>query len=79
MTVPRKPLSPRQRQMLVYIRTYTSERGLPPSLREIGAVCGIPSTSTVSYHLDRLAARGYLRRVPGIARGVILLEERSHV
>jgi DNA-binding MarR family transcriptional regulator len=40
------------------------------SLRELCRKTGIRSTSTVSYHLDRLEEDGLIKRVPGQARGI---------
>jgi SOS-response transcriptional repressor LexA len=46
----------RQQRMLLFIRDYTTERGRPPTIREIADECGITSTSIARYHLCRLAA-----------------------
>ena len=32
------------------------------------------STSVVSYNLDRLAEAGYIKRAPGVARGIALVK-----
>ncbi|HQB44061.1 MAG TPA: repressor LexA, partial [Polyangiaceae bacterium] len=43
-------LTHRQQQVLDFIRESISERGYPPTLREIGAHMGIRSTNGVSDH-----------------------------
>lgn len=43
----------------------------PPSMREIGDEAGIPSTSTVDWHLAHLADAGMIERRDGDARGAI--------
>jgi repressor LexA len=55
-------LTDRQAQVLHYIRQSISERGYPPTLREIGAHMGIRSTNGVNDHLRALERKGYLTR-----------------
>lgn len=55
-------LTERQQQVLHYIRQSISERGYPPTLREIGAHMGIRSTNGVNDHLRALERKGYLTR-----------------
>ena len=55
-------LTDRQQQVLRYIRQSISERGYPPTLREIGAHMGIRSTNGVNDHLRALERKGYLTR-----------------
>ena len=68
-------LTDRQRQALAYITRHTREHGYPPTLREIGDEMGIRSTHGVSDHLERLEAKGAIRRTPGAARGIRVLVE----
>lgn len=55
-------LTERQQQVLHYIRQSITERGYPPTLREIGAYMGIRSTNGVNDHLRALERKGYLTR-----------------
>lgn len=55
-------LTARQEQVLQYIRQSITERGYPPTLREIGAHMGIRSTNGVNDHLRALERKGYLTR-----------------
>ena len=73
--VPDKPdpghvLTWRQRKVLQVIRESVQKRGYPPSMREIGEAVGLTSTSSVSYQLSTLQAKGYLRRDAGRPRTV---------
>lgn len=68
-------LKPLQREMLRFMREYIALRGYPPTIRDIVKGTGQSSTSTVSYHLDRMAAAGYIERDPGISRGIRLVED----
>ncbi len=54
----------RQRRILEVIRDFTSERGYPPSVREIGERVGLSSSSTIHAHLKTLERRGFISRDP---------------
>ena len=58
----RDTLSKRQMAIYDYIRSYTNERGFPPSVREIGAAVGLASPSTVHMHLKVLQEHGLIKR-----------------
>lgn len=58
--------------ILRYIETFWAEHGYAPSVRDIQRGCGISSTSVVQRHLERLQARGDIRREPEIARSITL-------
>lgn len=58
----REPLTPRQTQVLDFIRHCIEERGYPPTLREIGRHMLIRSTNGVNDHLKALEKKGYLKR-----------------
>ena len=51
-----------QQRILAFIEQEITQKGYPPSVREIGDAVGLKSTSTVHGHLRRLEARGLLRR-----------------
>jgi repressor LexA len=55
-------LTDRQREILTFISSSISERGYPPTLREIGEHFGIRSTNGVNDHLKALEKKGHLRR-----------------
>ncbi len=65
-------LSERQKKILGYLRTFSKQRGYPPTIRDIGAACGISSTSVVNYNLNVLEREGYIHRDPEISRGIDL-------
>lgn len=56
-------LPPRQKQLLDFVAAYQDQRGVPPTLREIGEALGIRSTNGVSDHIKALLKKGYLERV----------------
>lgn len=61
-------LTDKQREIFDYIRTYIDEKGVSPSVREIGQAVGLKSTSTVQYHLTALENAGYIERDPLLKR-----------
>lgn len=65
-----EPLTDRQREVLEYIERTVSDRGYPPSVREICAAVGLTSPSTVHSHLSSLQRMGYLRRDPTKPRAI---------
>lgn len=56
-------LAPRQRALLDFIASYQDQKGIPPTIREIGEALGIKSTNGVSDHIKALVKKGYLERV----------------
>ena len=62
MGLPVQKLTHRQEMVLQYIQSSITERGYPPTLREIGNFMGIRSTNGVNDHLRALERKGYLTR-----------------
>ena len=60
-----------------FIARYRSERGYPPSLREIGDHCGLLSTSTVAAHLRWLRNDGRIDWDAGCPRTLHLTGENT--
>jgi len=71
----RQDLTDRQRQILDLIGATVSERGYPPSVREIGDAVGLSSPSTVHSHLSALERAGYLRRDPTKPRAIEVIDD----
>ena len=65
-------LTERQRQTLSYIAETVTERGYPPSVREICEAMGLASSSTVHSHLQALQRKGYLTIDPTKPRAIEL-------
>jgi SOS-response transcriptional repressor LexA len=53
----------------------SEESDFPPTLREIGDLCGGMSTSQVSRHLGKLEQAEVITRHPKISRGIRLLRK----
>jgi repressor LexA len=63
-------LTARQQEILVFIEAELGRRGIPPTVREIAKRFGIKSTNAVAGHLKALEAKGYIRKEPGLSRGI---------
>ena len=57
-----KKLTARQQQIYDFICAEVSEKGYPPSVREIALGVGLSSPSTVHTHLQVLEDKGYIKR-----------------
>ena len=60
----------RQVDALVFIASFTKERGYPPSVRELGKEIGVSSSSTVHKFLNKCVKDGYVDIDSGIARSM---------
>ncbi|SUQ47662.1 LexA repressor [Clostridium neonatale] len=54
----------KQQEIYEFLKTYTENKGYPPSVREICAAVSLKSTSTVHGHLKRLEKKGFIKRDP---------------
>lgn len=72
----RDNLTPKQRSLLQFLVEAIEKRGVPPTLREIGARFDIRSTQGVRDHLKALERKGYLRRRPRAARSIELVAHK---
>ncbi|MGL5647393.1 MAG: transcriptional repressor LexA [Clostridium sp.] len=70
-------LKEKQGQIYEFLKTYTENKGYPPSVREICEAVGLKSTSTVHGHLKRLEKKGLIRRDPTKPRALEILELAS--
>ncbi|PWJ67086.1 MULTISPECIES: transcriptional repressor LexA [unclassified Fibrobacter] len=67
---PRKELTKRQEEILEYIKKYSKENRMPPTVREIGNHFEISSTNGVRSILAALIKKGYINRSPRLSRGI---------
>lgn len=68
-------LSEKQKAILQVIKDWLSQRGYPPTIRDIGYAVGISSTSVVNYNLNKLVEAGFVIRSENISRGIRLNPE----
>ena len=65
-------LTPRQRQVLMFIQDSLAEQGLPPTRAEIAEALGFKSANAAEEHLRTLARKGVITLLPGASRGIQL-------
>ena len=69
----RKELTARQEEIYEYIKKYSKENRMPPTVREIGNHFDISSTNGVRSILAALIKKGYINRSPRLSRGIEIL------
>ncbi len=70
----KKGLGERHRKIMEAFQRFQDQNGYPPSIREIGRLAGITSTSVVNYYLDQLEQAGYIERDRNVSRGIRILK-----
>ena len=70
----RKELTSRQEEILEYIKKYSKENRMPPTVREIGNHFEISSTNGVRSILAALIKKGYINRSPRLSRGIEVID-----
>jgi repressor LexA len=67
-------LTKKQSEILQYITKCLQEQGYPPTIREIAERFSLESTGTVRDHLKALTDKGFIKRIPGVSRGLKLIK-----
>jgi len=70
-TATRQPLTDRQAEVLAFIESNAGFYG--PSIREIAKHLQVRNVTGVVGHLAALERKGYIRRIPNVARGIEVL------
>jgi repressor LexA len=63
-----------QRRTLKEIRLFTKLRGFPPTVKELADLLDI-SHASVHGQMNQLVRKGYLKREPRKARGIVILRD----
>lgn len=67
-------ISPKQQQILNFIKSEITQKGYPPTVRNICEAVNLRSTSSVHAHLETLERNGYIRRDPAKPRAIEILD-----
>ena len=67
-------LTKKQLAVLNYIEDFVEEKGLSPTYREIMTGLDLASVSAVAEHIDNLVDKGVLKKTPGAARTLEVLD-----
>ena len=72
-------LSSRQKLILDVIKESIETNGYPPSMREIGEAAGLASSASVSYQIDALVEKGYIRKDATKGRAFEIVENEDDI
>lgn len=68
-------ITPKQQEILEYIKEEILKRGYPPAVRDICEAVHLKSTSSVHSHLETLEKNGYIRRDPTKPRAIEIIDD----
>ncbi|CUX39283.1 MULTISPECIES: transcriptional repressor LexA [Lacrimispora] len=68
-------ITPKQQEILEYIKETILKKGYPPAVREICEAVSLKSTSSVHSHLETLEEKGYIRRDPTKPRTIEIIDD----
>ena len=68
------PLTQTQFKYFNYIKNYIHQYKMAPSYRDIMRGLNIKTTSAVHLVMDNLEKRGWIKRLPGSWRSIIIVE-----
>ncbi|MCI8836531.1 MAG: transcriptional repressor LexA [Hungatella sp.] len=68
-------ITPKQQEILEYIKESILKKGYPPSVREICEAVRLKSTSSVHSHLETLERNNYIRRDPTKPRTIEIIDD----
>ncbi|RUO23379.1 repressor LexA [Aliidiomarina iranensis] len=74
-----RPLTPRQQEILEMIRTNIEATGMPPTRAEIASRLGFRSANSAEEHLKALAKKGVIEMMPGMSRGIRLVQDEVEI
>ncbi|HIZ22896.1 MAG TPA: transcriptional repressor LexA, partial [Candidatus Blautia faecigallinarum] len=72
-------ISPKQQEILDYIKNEILNRGFPPAVREICEAVHLKSTSSVHSHLEALEKNGYIRRDATKPRAIEIIDDNFNL
>ncbi|MEY3666800.1 MAG: hypothetical protein RL572_340 [Pseudomonadota bacterium] len=71
-------LTPRQAEILAFIRDYQQETGYPPTRSEIARKMGFKSPNAAEEHLRALERKQAIEMLPGTSRGIRLTTQEQN-
>ena len=72
-------ITPKQKEILEYIKDQILTRGFPPAVREICEAVNLKSTSSVHSHLETLENKGYIRRDATKPRAIEIVDDQFNL
>lgn len=72
-------ITPKQTEILEYIKQQILTKGYPPAVRDICEAVHLKSTSSVHSHLETLEKNGYIRRDPSKPRAIEIIDDNFNL
>ena len=72
-------ITPKQQEILEFIKESILNRGYPPAVREICEAVHLKSTSSVHSHLETTEKNGYIRRDPTKPRAIEIIDDNFNL
>ena len=72
-------ITPKQQEILDYIKDEILKKGYPPTVREICETVHLKSTSSVHSHLETLEKNGFIRRDPTKPRAIEICDDSFQI
>lgn len=72
-------ITPKQQEILTFIKESILNRGYPPAVREICEAVHLKSTSSVHSHLETMEKNGYIRRDPTKPRAIEIIDDNFNL
>lgn len=68
-----KPITKRQKELLMIIYQYLANTGFPPSYEEMRERLGVSSNQSIIDLLGKLLNAGYIKKNEAVARGIVIM------
>ena len=72
-------ITPKQQEILEFIKESILNRGYPPAVREICEAVHLKSTSSDHSHLETMEKNGYIRRDPTKPRAIEIIDDNFNL
>ena len=72
-------ITPKQQEILEFIKESILNRGYPPAVREICEAVHLKSTSSVHSHQETMEKNGYIRRDPTKPRAIEIIDDNFNL
>ena len=72
-------ITPKQREILEYMKQEILNKGYPPTVRELCDAVHLKSTSSIHAHLETLEKNGYIRRDPSKPRAIEIVDDNFNL
>jgi repressor LexA len=79
MRTPETDLTPKEIEIMAFLKNEIMNRGFAPSVREIGKAVGLNSTSSVHSHLKAMERKGFITRFSDKSRSIVINDDQFNM